>query len=179
MEKEDTELNSPEGTHQIYNYMWTNSHWTQIVNSSTTKPTKKDPQDWVGREEKLSGCPCVARKGHRRWGGEGFKPNIEYHSPGVNIRRHVPLASLKTSGTYRRAVRNQDSTCEEHTYAFWIPGTRGRKQMETFQVSAAQPAPLILFLHPTEVKLLLLGIRGTCAHEGGRASSTRPCLWKG
>lgn len=50
----------------------------------------------------------------------------------------VPIADLKATGTYRMAVRNRDSDCEEHTCARvcarararLLPGTRLRKKTE-------------------------------------------------
>ena len=44
---------------------------------------------------------------------EGFEPNIGHSSPRV---QNQDLSWFETSGTYQRAVRNGDSSHEEHAY---------------------------------------------------------------
>ena len=121
----------PPQTHQKYIHMGSNSPWKQNgdwqKDSYTTKATGKIHM-YQGREEKWSGqdlCPWEGTQKRRgiTWaqrsslGSEQFEPHIGYPSPGVTPGGWVPLASLKTSGTENRALRNIDSAHEEHTHA--------------------------------------------------------------
>ena len=72
---------------------------------------------------------------------EGLKPHAGHPSPGVlTLGRQVPLAALKTNGTYcvylcvfcgwgggGRSVINLDTDHEEHAHTCLFLGTRWRK----------------------------------------------------
>ena len=60
------------------------------------------------------------RKGNHRlrdppWGVRDSGPTLDNPALGSDNRKTSPLAGLKPSGAYKRAVRNWASALEEHT----------------------------------------------------------------
>ena len=78
----------------------------------------------VGRENDVVGTSTLSRDTGEEGtpqaqgsslGSEGFQPHIGQPSPGIQHWKTSPLAGLKPSGAYQRAVRNWASALEEHT----------------------------------------------------------------
>ena len=143
MAEQDTELTS---SHEHIKNMSTcgailteTKDWKK--DSPTTKSVKKDP--YRVRQEGRTNYQVrthACRRGHRR--GEGYHKfgdppwdvSGSNHILGTQALipgRQVPLAGLKTSGAQRKAVRNLDSTSDEHTHACLLPAKKYRKQIET------------------------------------------------